>query len=144
MHAMRDHFGVGLGSELVTELLQVVAQLFVVLDDAVVHDGQTVVRDMRMRVALGGHAMSGPARVCDAHLAVRVIGVDRVLEHLHLADGAQALQMRRAVQYRDAGRVVAAIFQPAEPFHEDGYDVPVSDGSDDAAHLTVPFQIGGR
>ncbi len=87
--------------------------------------------------------MCGPARMCDAHLAVGVIGVDGVLEHLHLADGAQALEMRRAVQHRNAGRVVAAIFQAAEPFHEDGNDVPVSDGSDDTAHVTVPFQIGG-
>ena len=63
------------------------------------------------------------------------IGVDRVLQHLHLADGAQALEVRRAVQHRDAGRVVAAIFQPAQPFHEDGNDVPFSDGSDDAAHV---------
>jgi hypothetical protein len=42
MHAVRDHFGVGLGAELVAGELQVLAQFLVVLDDAVVHDRQAV------------------------------------------------------------------------------------------------------
>ena len=71
MHAVRDHLGVGLRGELVAEFLEILAQFFVILDDAVVDDGETVVRDMRMRVALGRHAVRGPARVRDAHLAVR-------------------------------------------------------------------------
>ena len=71
VHAMRDHLGIRFGGEVVAELLELVAQLFVILDDAVVHDGEAVVRDMGVRVALGGHAVRGPARVGDAHLAVR-------------------------------------------------------------------------
>src|ERR1700741_728204 len=90
-----------------------------------------------MRVAFGGHAVRRPARVRDADLAVRRARVDRVLQHLHLADGAQALEPGRAVQDRDAGGVVAAIFEPAQSFHQDRDDVPLSNGSDDAAHLTV-------
>ena len=128
----------------VAELLEVFAQLFVVLDDAVVDDREAVVRDVRMRVALGRHAVRGPARVRDADLAVRRVRVDRVLQHLHLADGAQALELGRAVQHRDAGGVVAAVFEPAQSLHEDGDDVALSDGSDDAAHLTVSRIRGGR
>jgi hypothetical protein len=89
--------------ELVTGLLEFLAQFFVVLDDAVVHDGEAIVRDVWMRVAFRGNAVRGPAGVGDAHLAVSRVGVDGLLEHLHLADGAQALQVRRAIQNRDAG-----------------------------------------
>src|SRR5690349_5594052 len=97
-----------------------------------------------MRVALRGHAVRGPARVRDADLAVRGIGVDRVLQHLHLADGAQALEMRGAIEYRDTSGVVASVFQATQTLHEDGHYVPFSDGSDDAAHLTVSRISGGR
>ncbi len=144
VHAMRDHFGVGLGGERVAQLLQLFAQLFVVLDDAVVDDGEAVVRDVRMRVALGRHAVRRPARVRDAELAVGRIRVDRVLQHLHLADGAQALEFGGAVQYGDAGGVVAAVFEPAQSLHQDGDDVALSDRSDDSAHLTVSRTRGAR
>jgi hypothetical protein len=61
--AVRDHLGVGLGGEEITRRLQLGAQLVVVLDDAVVDDGKTVRRDVRMGVALGGDAVRGPAAV---------------------------------------------------------------------------------
>ncbi len=67
---MRDDFGVGLGGELVAEFGQLLAQLFVILDDAVVNDGNAVPRDMRVRVALGRHAVGRPAGVRDAQVAV--------------------------------------------------------------------------
>src|SRR4051812_7885599 len=45
--------------------------------------------------------------------------------------------MRRSIEHRDAGRVVAAIFEATQSLHENGDDVPFSDRSDNAAHLTV-------
>ena len=64
--AVRDDFGVGLGGELVAARFELLAQLFVVLDDAVVDDREAVARDVRMRVALARHAVRGPAGVRDA------------------------------------------------------------------------------
>jgi hypothetical protein len=52
--AMRDDLGVGLGGERRSRALQLGAQLVVVLDDAVVHDREPVLGDVRMRVALDG------------------------------------------------------------------------------------------
>ena len=143
VHAVRDHFGVGFGGEGVAGLLELFAQLFVVLDDAVVNDREAAERDVRMRVALGRDAVRGPARVRDADLAVRGVGFDRVLEHLDLADGAQALELGGAVEHGDAGGVVAAVFEAAQPLHQDRDDVALSDGSDDAAHLKVSGGIQG-
>ena len=142
VHAMRDHFGIGFRGERVAGLLQLLAKLFVIFDDPVVDDGQAIVRDVRMRVALGGHAVRGPARVRDADLAVRGIRLDGVLEHLDLADRAQALELRGAVEHGDAGGVVATVFEPAQSLHEDGDDVSLSDGSDDSAHLDVSGKMG--
>ena len=143
VHAMRDHFGVGFRGERVAGLLQLLAQLFVIFDDAVVDDGQAIVRDVRVCVALGRHAVRGPARVRDADLAVRGIRLDGFLEHLDLADGAQPLELRGAIQHGDAGGVVATVFEPAQSLHEDGDDVALSDGSDDSAHLDSAHEASG-
>ena len=64
---VRDDLGVGLGLELVPLRLQLVLQLEVVLDDAVVHDDDAAgAVAVRMRVLLGGAAVRRPARVADA------------------------------------------------------------------------------
>jgi hypothetical protein len=81
--------------------------------------------------------------VRDADLAVRGIRLDGFLEHLDLADGAQALEFRGAVEHGDAGGVIASVFEPAQSLHEDGDDVALSDGSDDSAHLTVLTGLQG-
>ena len=134
MNAMGDDFGIGLGRELIAERDQFITQLFVIFDDAVVNDRDAVARDVRMRVALRGHAVSGPARVCDAEVARSRRFGDGVLQHLHLADRAHSAQLARASEHRDSGRVVAAILEAAQTFDQDGYDVTISNGADDSTH----------
>src|ERR1700722_15434969 len=102
---MRDHLGIGLRGKAVPAPLEIRAQLLMILDDAVVNDGEPVARDMRMSISLTRHTMRGPARVCDAKVARRRRLLEGLLEHLHFADGAQALEVLCSVQDRDAGRV---------------------------------------
>jgi hypothetical protein len=64
---VRDDLGVHVGGEAVAERLELGAQLFGVLDDAVVDDGDVcpaVV--MGVRIGLGDGAVRGPPRVPDA------------------------------------------------------------------------------
>ena len=64
---VRDDLGVGFGLELVSLRLELVLQLEVVLDDAVVDDDDPAgAVAVRMRVFLGGTAVRRPARVADA------------------------------------------------------------------------------
>jgi hypothetical protein len=144
VNPMRDDFRVRLGAELVTGGLQFVAQLVVVLDDAVVNDRNPVARDVRMRVALARHAVRGPARVRDAERTVRRIGVDRILQHADLADGAQPLDRTRAVEHGDPCRVVAAILETTQAFDQDRDDITLGNGTDDSAHAGDPSCGGAR
>src|SRR5207253_2411916 len=67
---MRQHFSIGVGSELVTAFaLQLFAQRRIIFDHAVVHkrDFSALVK-VRMRVFVGHFSMSSPARVADAVL----------------------------------------------------------------------------
>ena len=78
VHELDGDLGIRLGLEAIAVLLQLLAQLLMVLDDAVVHrDNRHVVAAVRVRVALRGLAVRGPARVADAAGALeRAAAVD--------------------------------------------------------------------
>ena len=114
-----------------------------VLDDAVVDDRDAVVRDVRVRVALAGHAVSSPARMRDAERPVSGVRSSASCSIFTLPTVRRRLSLARAVQHGDAGGVVAAVFEPAQTLHQDGNDVALGDGSNDSAHLTVSRNFGG-
>ena len=67
---MQHDLGIGLGLEHRALLLELLAQLAKILDDAVVDHGDAIGR-VRMRVVLGRLAVGGPAGVADAGMARR-------------------------------------------------------------------------
>jgi hypothetical protein len=131
---VRNDLGIGLRRELVAGLDQLGTQFVVVLDDAVVDDRDAVLRDVRVRVALARHTVRRPPRVRDAEVAVRGVGVKRVLEFPHLADGAQPLDVAGTVQHGDTRGVVAAIFEPPQALEEHRNDVAFRYGTNDSTH----------
>ena len=112
-------------------------QVEIVLDDAVVDDDDLAgAVAVRMGVFLGRPAVRRPARVADAVVAGERVGDDHVLEVRQLAGAAP--QVDRAVaDDRDAGRVVAAIFELPQPVDQHRHDVLRSDVADDPAHSAI-------
>ena len=98
---MGDHLGVGLGRELDALLLQLLAQLAEILDDAVVHHGDLVGR-VRMGVDLVRSAVGRPAGVADSAQAGERLARETLFEILELAFGAAAREVT-ALQGSDAG-----------------------------------------
>src|SRR5690606_25190058 len=74
--------------------------------------------------------------------------VQGVFQFGDLAGGAYALDAVAGGQDGDAGGVVAAVFEAAEAFNEDGGDVAFSYCADDSAHglwgPVVSCLLGGR
>ena len=132
---MRDDLGVGVGRELVALLLQLVAQLLEVLDDAVVHDRDLVGR-VRMRVDFVGLAVRRPAGVADAGMAAERLLREALLEILQLAFGAAAREVA-AFQRRDAGGVIAAVFEPLERLDHFLGDRLAAENADNPAHARM-------
>src|SRR3954469_25841248 len=128
---MRDHFGIGIGGELVAQALQPGAHGVVVLDDAVMHD-RDAARDVRVGVALGRHAVRRPARMADADGAVQVALRRQLLELGDAAAGAKPLQP--SVDDGDAGGVVASVLEALQPLDQDRDDVAAGDGRDNSTH----------
>ena len=134
VHPMRDHLGIGLGAELIAGALELATQFEVVLDDAVVDDGEAVAGEMRMGVALARHPVRRPAGMRQTHVACdRGVG-ERLLEHAHLARGAQPPQLVALVDDRDARGVIATVFQPLQAIEQHRHDVAIGDTADNAAH----------
>jgi hypothetical protein len=75
-----------------------------------VDDGDAVGK-MRMRIGLVGHAMRRPARVADADHAVERFVLQPAFEIDQLALGA-ATRKLAVLDGGDAGRIIAAIFEP--------------------------------
>ena len=135
-HQVGDDFRVGLRGEGVAVLLQLVAQLGEVLDDAVMDDGDAV-GEMRVRVGLVGHAMRRPARVSDADQTAERLAVQLALEVDELALGAAARQFAM-LDGRDAGRVIAPVFEPLQRLDEQWRDRRVADDPDNSTHAVCP------
>ncbi len=145
-----QHLGVGLRLEPVPGGDQLVGQLHMVLDDAVVDQGQSGrAVHVGMGVALGRTAVGGPPGVADAGGRADGSGLgplDQVIERPGAVGrpGPPQPVGRAGTDQGDAGRVVAAVLEPAEALqqhlqHVDRLGAVAGGGpgnADDAAHGT--------
>ena len=90
-----------------------------------------------MRIGLVRHAMGRPARVADADRAVQRLVLQPALEIDQLAFGAAAAKLAM-LDGRDAGGIIAAIFEPLQRIDEERRDRRLADDSNNSAHETCP------
>ena len=133
---MDGHFGVGLGSKVVIAVLkELVLECLVIFDDAVMDERQfSAGVEMRVSILIGRLSMRGPASVTDA---VRSGG--RLFRHqlseFRDSPGAFARFDVLPINDRDAGGIVAAIFEAAQTIEQDGSCLRTSDVSNNATHV---------
>ena len=145
---VRNHLGVGLGTEHDTLGLQLLAQNPVVLDDAVLHHRHPArAIEVGMGVALLRLAVGGPAGVTDAAQARGAGGLEALAEIDELALGPQAVQATggsagRHLNGGDASGVVAAVFQLAQALQQQRRRLARADHRNDAAHKKNPAEPG--
>ena len=144
MHEVRDDLGIGLAFEAVSRRLQLGAQLFVVFDDAVVHQRDFPVRDQGVRVLGRRRPVRRPARVGDTRRAFDVFFANLNCQVCDARDAAHAPDLA-VEKHRYAAGVVAAVLKPAQAFDEDRDDVATRCRADDAAHdLSLSFAVVSR
>ena len=76
--------------------------------------------------------MRGPAGMGDPESAAYLRLIHHLGERGHTTDAAQAAQT--AIDYREARRVVTAIFQFAQAFQQDGNNVMTGDRAYNSTH----------
>ena len=138
---MGDDLGVGLAGEREPLRLELAAQRGVVLDHAVVDDGDrdrpAAAAQMGMGVAVGGRPVSRPARVADPARPRGRLAVEQFLQDPHPA-GPLPHDQLVAVDRGQARAVVAAILEPAQPRDQDRRGLMSSGVTDDSAHRHHP------
>ena len=134
-HQLDEDLGVGVGAEGDAVRLHHSAQRLVVLDDAVVHEGE-VLRLRVVRVCVGGVglAVGGPAGVGDAQGAADVAPFDAGLEGRHFAFGFIDREVAVLGDEGDACAVVATVFKTMEAFYQDGVGLLFPDVSYYSTH----------
>ena len=139
---MGQHFRIGFGLEDVPLGKQALLQFLKVFDDAVMDDGELVVAaDMGMRVAFGGHAVGGPARMPDAVHGYHVGETGKFfLKGGQFAFGLDDLQFP-ALNEANPGGIVSAVFKTPKTFDNDRNRRTVSGITNNSAHavLLLPF-----
>jgi hypothetical protein len=119
--------------------LQFVAQLAEVLDDAIMNDSNSCIC-MRMRIGFRRPAMRGPPCMAYADPSRQRLGGEARLEVFELAFGP-ATRQPATFERGNAGRVIAAIFEPPQSFEERSGNRAVPDHADNSAHGLPLFLI---
>ena len=65
---MCDDFAVSVGCEYGALRRQARTELFIVFDNAVVHHGNKIAAQVRVRVTFAGHTVSSPTRMCNTNV----------------------------------------------------------------------------
>ena len=130
-----DDLGVGLALEPEALGLQLLPQGGIVLDDAVVDDGElVVVAHMGVCVCIGGFPVGGPAGVTDAGCTGHgVTTLDLCVQVLDHADGFFHMDAVLS-QNSDAGRVIASVLQLLQAIQQDGCCILGAGKADDTTH----------
>ncbi len=143
MDQVGDDFGVCVADDGEAARLELAPQLQVVFDDAVVHDRDGA-GNVRVCVDLRRAAVRGPPGVPDSNRAREALLRERFLEVAELADRADNLDAVVRMN-GEAGRIVAAVFEPPKPVEQDRRRLAVTDVTNDSAHsLTLVDRTAPR
>ncbi len=138
LNELGHHLGVGLRGEGDPLGHEKGLQFGIILDNAVVdHGNPSAAAHLGVGVDVAGGPVGGPAGVAHAHGAVQGgPAVELVGQHLEpslgLVDGQGA---RLSVEHRHPGGVVPPIFQPGQPFQQNGGGLFPSDVAYNSAHI---------
>jgi hypothetical protein len=135
-HFLRDEMchrlGVGLAGKFAAAFGQLLTQIAIILDDAVMHDGNQI-GCVRMGIILGRPPVRCPARMTDADRATERFTIETIFERTELSFRTPAAE-HAFLKRGDTGRVVAAIFEALKRVDQLARNRSVSENSDDAAH----------
>ena len=139
------HFRVRLRDELHPPADEVVLQVQVVLDNAVVHHGELApVADLGVGVDVRRRAVGGPPGVADAHHAGQGLApFQNAVQDAQPPLGLHHVKPRVVVHSHPSG-VIPPVFQLLQAREQNGGSFLPTDITNDAAHTNLSFLSGAR
>ena len=156
VHQVSNDLGVGLAGKYIALGLQLGTQGFVVLDDAVVHQGHAcrcigighggdagAMAEMGMGIAHRRLAVGGPAGMGNAGETFNMFGLDLLHQLGHAGCGTRTLQPKaQAVGVRGLHRhptgVITAVLQSLQTLDQNRNDIAMRNRSNNATHRGTP------
>ena len=139
LQKLRDDLCVRFRLEVYALIDEKFLDLHIVLDDAVVDDGEFPARaDVRVGVDLARCAVCRPAGMSHADAALEIrAAVNGVAEHLKPPLRLAHLQFMLRRDDRNAGRVIPAVFKSCKPVKQDGSRLFAAHKSNNSTHTCV-------
>ena len=132
---MGEDFGIGFGRKLMIAVRdELLFQRLVVLDNAVMHQRDFAASvEMWVGVFIGNLAVRSPASVADSVVTTGRLFVDQFRQRRDASGAFPRLDVI-AVYNGNSGRVVATIFQTAQPIEQDGSSFSRSNITNNSTH----------
>ena len=139
LNQVDDHLGIRVGIEMIVMAQQLVLDILIVLNNAVVNtDNRLIVADMRMRIVLTGFSVCRPARVTDSAAALyRKAVVCFLLEDLQPALGFYNFEVPAVRTNRESCRIITTIFQLGQTIQKDRRRLFLTYISDNSTHSST-------
>ena len=106
----------------------------VILNNAIMYQGNFIFTDVRVGVIDTGTAMGSPAGMGKTGIAVQGRCADGLNKFIDLALYPQAVETRSFIQYYNTGGIVPAILQAPQPFQQNRRNIPFRNRADNSAH----------
>src|SRR4029453_9205689 len=136
---MTNNFGIRLALELAALREKLIAQRLEILDESIVYQGHRA-NDVRVCVADRRRAVGRPACVGYAGDAVERVRLKLARQIIELAFRSPPFEPA-IIDCADAGRIVAAIFQPLEAVEQPLSDIGLPDDSNNSAHYSAALRV---
>ena len=104
---MCNALGIGFGLKNVTGVLEVLADLLIIFNDAVMHYTD-IFRNMRMSVIFGGNSVSRPTRMSNPDLRSQILFLTLFFQLGNASDGANTRKIIVS-DNSDSGGIITAI-----------------------------------
>ena len=135
LHQLHQHLRIGIADEVYPFGLQLLLDVGIVLDDAVVDDSQVLrLRVVRVRILRRGFAMCSPAGMGNTNGTAHILVATKLTQIIDLPFRLVDVQVAPAVNQCHTSRVVPTVFQSAQTFNQDGKSIFRSDVSYYSTH----------
>ena len=94
---------------------------------------------MRVGVLLAGLAVRGPTGVANTATARHIFGRNCICKARHLASAAHHIEHAAVCLYGNAGGIVPAVFELAQPLDDDVAGALRTGIADDSTHMKTAF-----
>ena len=135
---LHEDLGIGLALEHETTLLQLLTKRTVILDDAIVDQGDvTGLGKMRMCICLAGSAMGSPTRMSNAQRSGLILVASDILEVAHLAFRLIDIEMTFALTTRNqrtTSAIIPTILQTMQSLDQNRISFTRADVTNNSAH----------